>query len=156
MMRTCTKCSVERPIEDFHFRNKEKGIRKTSCRECHSSYMRGAWRDTESYAKHKKRVYQRKKEKLAEAQEYVFEYLSIHPCKICEETDPIVLEFDHIDPTTKSFDICIGIQRGINLSVLISEIEKCRVLCANCHKRHTAKTQNWYKYRLASALASTG
>ena len=27
---------------------------------------------------------------------------------------------------------------------LLAEIEKCDIVCANCHKRRTAATQGWY------------
>lgn len=76
--------------------------------------------------------------------DYICNYLSKNPCSICGESDIRVLEFDHVDPTTKSFNIGDRSNRGIDL--VSAEISKCRVLCANCHRRHTSATQNHYKH----------
>ena len=38
MTKTCKDCNRELPIEDFHYSNKPKGIRKSYCRDC--SYKR--------------------------------------------------------------------------------------------------------------------
>jgi hypothetical protein len=53
----------------------------------------------------------------------------------CGETDPLVLEFDHLGD--KSFNIAKGIRDHSWQSVL-DEIRKCEVVCANCHRRRTA------------------
>jgi 5-methylcytosine-specific restriction endonuclease McrA len=58
-------------------------------------------------------------------------------CVDCGELDPIVLEFDHVDPTTKYKDVSKLL--GKSLHKLEDEITKCQVVCANCHKRRTAK-----------------
>jgi hypothetical protein len=44
---------------------------------------------------------------------------------------PAALHFDHRDPSTKRFEIAKGITR--NWAVLLAEIAKCDVRCANCH-----------------------
>ena len=62
-------------------------------------------------------------------------YLSEHRCCDCGETDPVVLEFDHL--TDKSFGIAGGL-RYRNWASVLAEIEKCEVVCANCHRRRTA------------------
>lgn len=33
-MKTCYKCKEEKNVEDFYFRNKEKGLRRSLCKEC--------------------------------------------------------------------------------------------------------------------------
>lgn len=76
--------------------------------------------------------------------EYVFQYLLDHPCIDCGESDPLVLEFDHIDPVNKKADICKLVTTNSRLSKVKKEIKKCEVRCANCHKRRTARqTNNW-------------
>ena len=57
-------------------------------------------------------------------------------CKNCNENDPIVLEFHHRNPDTKLFNICKHIYNGTSVIKVLSEIEKCDVLCSNCHRKH--------------------
>lgn len=52
-------------------------------------------------------------------------------CCICGETNPVVLDFHHIDPTKKSFNIATA--RVYNEQVQ-SEIDKCVVICSNHHR----------------------
>jgi len=75
-------------------------------------------------------------------------YLTTHSCVDCGEKDPLVLDFDHLDPTTKSYNVSALISANYSLEVLEQEITKCVVRCANCHRRRTAK--EWGSYRLLS------
>lgn len=50
---------------------------------------------------------------------------------ICGESDFRCLDFHHIDK--KEFCIAIGARYGLNK--LIKEIEKCEIVCANCHRK---------------------
>ena len=77
------------------------------------------------------------------AKEYVWDYLSKHPCVRCSETNPIVLEFHHRGD--KDIEVSRLIGRGASLDTLIAEIAKCDVLCANCHRIVTAEEQNWFR-----------
>lgn len=55
-------------------------------------------------------------------------------CAVCGfNAHPAALDFDHIDRKDKSFDIsqCVGAKSD---DIILSEIAKCRVLCANCHR----------------------
>lgn len=74
----------------------------------------------------------------------MYEYLKENPCEECGESDPVVLDFDHINPEDKLGNICH--MRTYSEQTLFAEIGKCRVLCANCHRRRTAKQFNWYSY----------
>jgi hypothetical protein len=47
------------------------------------------------------------------------------------------LEFDHIDPSTKSFNIAAGYTKP--KEVLLEEVAKCQLLCNKCHIEKTKK-----------------
>lgn len=70
------------------------------------------------------------------AAEYIAEYKKQHPCEHCGQDDYRVLEFDHIDPTTKKDKVSSLASYGLN--AVKKEIAKCRVLCSYCHRR-----KNW-------------
>jgi hypothetical protein len=67
---------------------------------------------------------------------HLMAYLREHPCVLCGEADPVVLDFDHL--RDKVWEVT-NLARYGGWSRLLAEIEKCRVLCANCHRRHTAQ-----------------
>ncbi len=50
-------------------------------------------------------------------------------CTTCGSVDE--LEFHHIDPNTKSFNVSVGWSRSLH--VVLSEIAKCKLLCRKCH-----------------------
>ena len=53
-------------------------------------------------------------------------------CVLCGNTDLRFLEFHHRDPRQKSFNISASRSRPPRL--VMAEIAKCDVLCANCHR----------------------
>ncbi len=55
-------------------------------------------------------------------------------CTLCEEEDAVCLQFHHVDPSMKSFKI--GDYKVMSLDISVwREIQKCVVLCVNCHRR---------------------
>ncbi len=60
-------------------------------------------------------------------------------CCICRESDPIVLEFHHKEKSTKHKFLIKRNHSGsfhhLNWTDLFKEIDKCDVMCANCHRR---------------------
>lgn len=58
--------------------------------------------------------------------------LKDNPCMDCERSFPAVcMHFHHRDPSTKEFEIGDKFQCAIER--LMKEIEKCDLICANCH-----------------------
>ena len=53
------------------------------------------------------------------------------PCIKCGEGRPHVIDFHHVDPSQKMFNI--GKAKTYSKEVLQSEIDKCVCLCRNCH-----------------------
>lgn len=132
-MRTCKTCNIE--YEDF-------GQKRAICRPCKQSY------DREYHKRRSPEAKQRKIELQAvrynEARKFIWNYLLEHPCEVCGESDPVVLEFDHIDPSSKFKAVAELLTYKVER--IQKEIAKCRVLCANHHRQHTAKQQGWYKF----------
>lgn len=73
---------------------------------------------------------------------WVDAYKLEHGCADCGyNAHAAVLDFDHRDPSTKVMTIASNTIRS--LAVLKAEIEKCDVVCANCHRiRTTLGRQN--------------
>ena len=145
--KACSQCKEILPFSSFAYKNKTKGKLTAHCRACQKKYARKHY--SENTEKIKKRAYTQKKQARQRNKEYIFQYLLAHPCVDCGESDPIVLEFDHQDPSVKSCNIGDAAHRAHSVEKLKSEIEKCDVRCANCHKRKTAKQFNWWKHRQA-------
>ena len=59
---------------------------------------------------------------------------SIIGCIICGEKRPEHLLFHHQDPSTKKFDISLGISKMIDITILEKEILKCEIRCLKCHR----------------------
>ena len=131
-MRVCTRC--EDSYEDF-------GQRSSLCRPCKQAYDRAYHARRSKDQKSRKQELQRKLQ--IEKRQFIYDYLLSHPCVVCGEDDPVVLEFDHVDRSSKDKDVSNMVVNSI--AKIKTEIEKCRVLCANCHKRRTATQLGWYK-----------
>jgi hypothetical protein len=143
-MRRCGRCDTEKPFEEFAWRRRARGQRDNYCRPCRADYHR------EHYLANKDRYIasarQRKKAMLEERIEFLVAYLREHPCVDCGEEDPIVLEFDHL--RDKKFMISKGITDR-NWQDVLDEIAKCEVVCANCHRRRTAKRGGFLRAAVA-------
>ena len=56
-------------------------------------------------------------------------------CTKCEYSHPAALDFHHIDPETKTNNVHTLAASG-QYKKAFQEVEKCIVLCANCHRVH--------------------
>lgn len=54
-----------------------------------------------------------------------------------------VLHFDHIDENDKEHNISRLVSTGRSLELIQSEIERCQVLCGNCHRKRTLRQFNY-------------
>jgi hypothetical protein len=60
------------------------------------------------------------------------------PCEDCGQSfAPHVMDFDHRDPSKKLFAVTTGSAHLMSREKLISEIDKCDIVCANCHALRT-------------------
>ena len=141
-MKNCARCHISFPLSSFG--KKGKGI-QPYCIECNKAQKR------EWYQRNKEYVIKRSMERSAvykdSRRRMVWDYLSSHPCVDCGESDPVVLEFDHVrGKKVASVNVMVAAGRGER--AILEEIAKCVVRCRNCHKRVTASRGNyWYNDR---------
>ena len=80
-------------------------------------------------------------EQKARLRNHVDAYLKEHPCVDCGFDNPIALDFDHREPKEKYKTISQIIHGRLGINLLTTEIAKCDVRCANCHRiRHYTET----------------
>ena len=84
---------------------------------------------------------------------YLLDYFETHPCTDCGETDPVVLEFDHL--RDKRFNISNALPYR-NWQSILDEIAKCEVVCANCHRRRTAERRGFLRAWLIAEERTAG
>ena len=90
----CNWCLQEKAEDEFNWKLSALGIRQRTCREC-QKVQKNDWYARNSEI-HKANVMEDKRANRIECHKFVWEYLLAHPCVDCGESDPIVLEFDHV------------------------------------------------------------
>ena len=142
MSKQCTKCKetfTENLSNYFHKRaNAPDGLQYV-CKRCIRQEHATHYLENIDYYKDK--AIKHNAEYRLRNLQYIVDYLKQNPCVDCGETDPIVLEFDHL--ADKTCDVS-KLNHG-SFESLIKEIAKCEVRCANCHRRKTAKQLDFYK-----------
>lgn len=132
-MKKCSKCLLDK--DESSFSKKRNGL-QPFCKECNNEYHRQHYRNN-------KKSYFEKAKRNDEKYHNVnigrrLDYFLEHPCVDCGESNPLVLDFDHRDRTTKLNNVSTMIHsKRVNWSSVMTEIEKCDVRCANCHRIKT-------------------
>lgn len=144
-MKICSICKDPKEGTEFPKKSSSKDGLTSACKICTNENNRKSYKKRD---KGKSKL--RNKKKIKVARQYCYNYLLSHTCITCKESDPIVLEFNHIDPTTKVNSISSMVQKGASPKALEEEISKCNIMCANCHRRHTAYQFGYYTTRFDS------
>jgi Zn finger protein HypA/HybF involved in hydrogenase expression len=128
------KAGTKEYYTEYYQKNKEKHNAKMKEWQIKENYKSGPavkkWKEKNSELV-KKWDRDRKKKNTQERREFINEYKSKCSCSKCGETRPYVLDFHHIDPIQKSFDL--GDASKHSIEKLKLELEKCITLCRNCH-----------------------
>lgn len=104
-----------------------------------SRYQSEEWKEYQRnyqrswHQRHKEKRLAKSYKRRAAIYEYVQEIKSQLCCADCGERHPATLQFHHLNSEDKMFNIGNAISDGISLNRIQKEIEKCIVLCANCH-----------------------
>lgn len=144
MVMICRTCLKDLAETEFGTRRYQNGIARPSkqCYGCRREYAKQHYRDNkEKYIEKNRRnnpITKRNK------QNKVYDYLIKNPCVDCGEKDIRVLDFDHDDDSIKLGNVSMMAMKQKRWSQIEQEIVKCKVRCANCHRRRTAETRGYY------------
>ena len=95
-----------------------------------------AW-DRSYYQRHKIKRQAANYERRARLYEYLQQIKAKARCGYCGENHPATLQFHHRDPSQKEFNVSEFVTRQLGgIDKLKKEIEKCDVVCANCHLKY--------------------
>lgn len=67
--------------------------------------------------------------------EYINQYKENHPCILCKESCTVCLDFHHKDEKLKTIEIARVASLGWSIEKIQKEIDKCVILCSNCHRK---------------------
>src|SRR5687768_13986018 len=140
--KRCTGCGETKPVAEFSIKNQKTGLRASRCRGCVRAYGRAHYQ--RNRAAYIQRARKRQPQDRARVRTAVTEYLRSHRCVDCGESDILLLDFDHRDPSLKRASVSRLVGTG-SLRLVMDEIAKCDVRCANCHRLRTAADWNWQK-----------
>jgi 5-methylcytosine-specific restriction endonuclease McrA len=122
MTKTCKKCLQNKELSEF-YKHTQKGKNGQ------------VWDYYNSYCKFCRLEYSANRSVSVKQQ--AIDYLG-GKCVDCGLVDdPCVYDFHHLDPSKKDFSF--GKRGGISLEKMKPELDKCVLLCSNCHRKKHAK-----------------
>lgn len=98
-------------------------------------YRKRRWRDDPDY---REKITEKNKVAQQERRARFQEYKQTLQCERCGFDDSRALVFHHKDPATKEINLAAKAAHW-GWDRLQREIDKCEVLCANCHSIHHAE-----------------
>ena len=136
--KKCSMCQeiLPKTVEFFATRTDRKNLTyQSNCRECQKKYRKS------HYLNNKKKYIDKAKVFTQSIIEWFIEYKKTLKCKECNESRYWVLDFHHRDPKEKDIEVSSLIRKG-NKNKILEEVEKCDVLCSNCHRDLHFKQNN--------------
>ena len=128
-MITCAECNEEKSASCFSKKSKNK--LSSWCKPCHNLYTRLHYKQNEEYYINKS---SKQKEKL---RKHIQKYKENYPCEDCHEYYPYyVMDFDHLR------DKKINVSEACSFKQFNEELEKCELVCSNCHRIRTHKRRS--------------
>lgn len=87
------------------------------------------------YQANKEKQYRRIKERQQKIRKWLGEYKKTLKCELCNESHVACLDFHHKDPNEKEASLSMIYMKGWSIERIKKEIDKCQVLCSNCHRK---------------------
>lgn len=133
-MRTCSKCLIEKPLSEYHKKTASPDGLKKQCKNCCSDYHKKMLKHPERVQVIRRAV-DRRRLKLIN----LINEIKDKPCMDCGNRYPAcAMDFDHRPGVIKLGNLSRISNLGWSPDRILAEIEKCDLVCANCHRVRTA------------------
>jgi hypothetical protein len=126
-MKKCTKCWIEKKFGDFYKSSRSKDGYMPSCKTCADTSTKA------SRAKKKDHYNKLRNNYKRERYSFIAEAKQKTGCAVCGEREVVCLDFHHLDPSSKDFALANA--WGFGEEKLRAEMDKCVVVCKNCHAK---------------------
>jgi hypothetical protein len=156
-LQVCTKCGVEKPLTEYYERvwgiNRQIKTRHRQCKVCIGKQVQrsNARRATERREYLKRKYQERSQGKVRRRKgdtpkrvirRAFLNWIKESPCADCGNCfDPVSMDFDHIRGE-KLFNLPEVVGMFIDDEIVMEEIQKCEVVCSNCHRVRTKKRKH--------------
>lgn len=127
-MKYCGKCDRNLDESCFSVNKARKDGLQGQCKECRKKWFKN------HYSKKKEYYVKKSKEQRLEFSSKFQEFKSTLSCHFCGESESCCLDFHHLDPKEKDINVSELVSHK-NWDKLMTEVNKCVVLCANCHRK---------------------
>ncbi len=125
-MRICTRCSVARPITEFNKRRSKVDGLQLQCQVCCREQANARYRENPAPYKRRARIAAiNRKIYLSDTANKIRSEVG---CMFCPEREICVLDFHHVikgEPVSRAY----------TFTEFETEVRKCVVICANCHRK---------------------
>lgn len=126
--KACSKCGLTKPLEQFYRSVKNKDGRQSWCKKC-AKAERGA-----HYRRNPERERRNKRAAKSALLKWYVEFKSGKACTVCGgHFHHTALHWHHRDRAEKTASVGDLLADGCSRSLIALEIEKCDLVCANCH-----------------------
>jgi len=130
-MKKCIKCQEDKELTEFNKNKLSKDQLTSWCKKCVKEKSNLHYKN--NYNEIIKRSKIHNKNNTFKAQEIIDSFKENKKCEKCGYNEyKCALDFHHIDSSKKNFNISTGGRKS--LERLKNEIEKCILLCSNCHR----------------------
>ena len=114
-MKQCSACKKYKPETEFYWKDKAHTRLNSKCKKCSNARM---------------------SELRRERYDKIADYKASKGCKICGESRPWCLDLHHVNGDDKEKAISDMLRKNVSWIKILTELAKCEVLCANCHRHY--------------------
>ncbi len=137
-MKKCSNCRKNKLLENFYKRKTGPRVGQyyEKCKDCYKS------RGRDYYFKNREKqleLAKKRKQRYISERKKFFEEIKSKPCADCGRIySPWVMDFDHRNGELKLGNVSkLALRKFWSIARIKEEIEKCDLVCANCHRERT-------------------